>query len=239
MEKFLPSRLIRKQEKKNLRRAILFGLLSLLLILSLLYLGIPALIKLSIFLGNLRSSYLPSEQEDTIPPTAPILSPLAEATFSAEINLSGFAEPGAMVEIFVSGISQEKIVAGNDSTFSVGNLKLTEGTNEIYATATDKAGNISQPSEKIIVVLDKTPPTINILEPKNKTIFYGNQKAIEIKGEIEEGTTVTINDHLVIVGPEGKFSYPLVLSLGENKIKIVATDKAGNQTEEELTVFLE
>jgi len=239
MKKFFSSRLARKQEAKNLRRAVLFGFLSLILVLCLVFLGLPLLIKMAVFLGNIRSSYLPSEKDDTIPPPAPLLLPLPEATSSAQLNLSGFAEPGATVEIFVSGISQEKIVADNNGSFSVDNLRLTEGKNEIYALATDKAGNVSQPSEKASVFLDQTPPQLTILQPPNNTTFYGLQKRVEIKGETEEEASVIINDHLAVMEAGGKFRYSLTLLGGENKVKIVATDKAGNKTEEELTLYLE
>ena len=37
-----------------------------------------------------------------------------------------------------------------------------------------------------------------------------------------------INERLVIVGPEGNFSYDYVLKEGENVFKIKAQDKAGN-----------
>jgi len=239
MKKFFSSRLARKQEAKNIRRAVLFAFLSLILVLSLVFLGLPFLIKMAVFLGNIRSSSLPNEQEDNIPPPAPLLLPLPEATSSAQLNLSGFAEPGAIVEIFVSGISQKKIVADSNGSFSVDNLRLTEGRNEIYAIATDKAGNVSQSSEKLIVLLDQTPPELVILQPTNNATFYGMQKRIEIKGETEEDASVVINDRLAVMEAGGKFRYSLTLSEGENKVKIVATDKAGNQTEEELTLYLE
>ena len=239
MKKFLPSRLARKQKTKNLRQAVFFSLLTLLLVLAIFYFGLPTLIKLSVFLGNLRSSSVVPPSEDKIPTTPPIILPLPEATSSAKISLSGFAEPAATIEILNGGISQIKTVAESDGSFKINNLEITAGRNEIYAVATDKAGNISQPSEKIIVIFDNTPPKLEVLQPEDNATFYGFPKSIEVKGKTDEEATVTINDHLAIMEAEGKFSYSLTLVRGENKIKIVATDKAGNQIEQELTVFLE
>jgi len=238
MERRLISRLTKKEKAKNIRRTVTFGFLSLILILAILYFGLPALVKLSIFLGNIRSSSLVPETEDKIPPAIPEIFPPTEATSSSRIKLVGFAEPGSKIEIFINGVSRKTVVADSDGNFSFDNLDITEGENEIYATSTDKAGNTSQPSKKTVIILDKTPPQLNIFQPDDKTTFYG-KKTVEIKGETEEEAAVTVNGYLAIMETGGKFSYSLNLSTGENKIKIITTDKAGNQTEKELTVFLE
>lgn len=239
MKKFTISRLARRQEERNIRQAIIFGLLTIGLILAIFYFGLPALIKLSVFLGNLKSSTSPLEQEDKIPPFSPQLFPLVEATSSANISLSGLAEPGAKIEIFVGGISERKVVADAEGNFTVSDLVITEGKNEIYAIATDQAGNSSQPSEKVVVFLDKTPPKLEIFTPENNSTFWGLPKRIEIKGKTDPDASVVVNNHLAIMEAEGKFNYSLTLSSGENKIKIIATDRAGNQTEKELTLFQE
>jgi len=236
---FYRSRLFKKQEAKSLRLAIIFIILSLSLIFGVIFFGPSVLVKLSLFLANFRSSSQTPPQEDKIPPAPPQLVIPFEATSSAKINLSGFAEPGVKVEIFINGISEETLVADNDGNFRLTNLEIDSGKNEIYALATDNAGNISQPSPKMIVIFDNTPPKLEIIEPENKATFYGLSKTIEIKGETDEDAIVAINDHLATMEAGGKFRYSLTLAPGANNVKIVATDKAGNQTEKELTVFLE
>lgn len=238
MKKFV-SRLSQKREERTIRKTVIFIFLTIALILAIFYFGLPALIKLSAFLGNLKSSSQPPEKEDKIPPPPPIIFPLPEATTSAKINLSGLAEPGAKVEVFLEGISETKVVTDADGSFKISNLTISEGKNEIYALATDEAGNTSQPSEKLIVYLDTTPPKLEIFTPEDKTTFYGLPKTIEIKGQTDPDATVSVNDHLATMETEGKFSYSFTPTSGENKIKIVATDKAGNQTEKELTLTQE
>lgn len=233
------SRLVRKQEARNFRRAVFFGFLTVLLALALVFLGIPALIKMAIFIGNLRSSYTPVETKDVLPPVPPRLKPLPEATNLEQIKIEGFAEQGATVEIFLNGVFKEKIITETNGSFLASNLKLNQGRNEIYTTATDQAGNTSQKSDILIINYDNTPPEFTIKEPANNSVFSSEEKTIEIKGETEGGVTMTINDHFVIVSPEGKFSSSFTLSAGENKIKVVVTDKAGNQTEQQITVTLE
>jgi len=236
---FYTSRLIKKQRAKNLRLTIIFAFLSLFLIFALFYLGPSTLIKFSVFLGNLKSSSTIPQSEDKIPPPPPEIILPFEATSSSKINLSGFAEPGTKIEIFVEEISQKSGIADADGKFNINNLEITPGKNEIYAIATDNAGNVSQPSPKITVIFDNTPPNLEITQPEDKATFYGLSKTIEIKGETEEEVSVTVNDHLATMEAGGKFRYSLTLTQGENKVKIIATDKAGNQTEKELTVFLE
>lgn len=232
MKKF--SLLARKEEVRSIHRAILYGGLTVILALSIVFLGIPALIKMAVFLGNLRASSLPIEVKDTIPPTPPIFAPFPEATNSAQFSFSGFAEPVSTIEIFLGGISTRKILIGNEGIFNIDNLSLTEGKNEIYAIAVDEAGNKSFESEKIIIWYDNIPPELEITQPVDKTIWENNK--IEVIGKTQPETIISINDHLVIVDKEGNFKYPLSLSFGENIIRVVATDKAGNQTEKSLTL---
>lgn len=233
------SRLVRKREARSLRRAVLFGFLTVLLALALVFLGIPALIRMAIFIGNLRSSSTPIETKDVLPPVPPRLKPLAEATNKAQINIEGFAEKGATIKLTLNGIANKETVAKTDGTFLVSNIKLSQGKNEIYAIATDQDGNTSQKSAILVIDYDNTPPELIVNEPADNSVFSSEEKTIEIKGETEEGVTITINDRFVILGAEGKFDFSFTLSDGENKIKIVAVDKAGNQTEEEITVTLE
>lgn len=230
------SRLARKETARNLRQAVFFGFLTVFLALSLIFLGIPALIKMAIFLGSLRQTYTPVETQDNLPPSPPLLQPLPEATNSAQITLQGYAEPASTIEIFLNGSFLEKLIALNDGLFITSQISLGQGTNEISAKATDKAGNTSQVSNKLIVVFDNQPPLLIISQPLDQESFPFQQTTITIKGETEPGNLVAVNEHLVIISAEGQFSYPLTLKEGENKIKIVATDQAGNQTENELVV---
>ncbi len=230
------SRLWRKEKEKSLRQAVFFSFLTVGLALTLIFLGIPALIRLAVFLGEIRSSSLPIENSDTVPPSPVQLEALPEATNSAQIAVKGYTEPGATVEFFLSGSPAKKVVAEADGTFNSGSLGLTEGRNQIYATATDTAGNQSQKSEVYELYYDSTPPEIEISEPQENQEFSGGQTKVFVKGKTEAKATITINDRLVIVDASGNFSYPLTLSEGENNLKIIVTDKAGNQAEKELTV---
>ena len=152
------SRVARKEEARSLRRAFLFGILTIALLLVLIFLGIPALIKMAIFLGNIRSSSTPVKTEDLLPPAPPTLTPLPPATNSAQISLKGFAEAGTTVEVFLNGISEAKLVSEKNGAFATSKIILTTGRNEITAKAIDNAGNIGQSSGKMVVFYDSSPP---------------------------------------------------------------------------------
>jgi len=235
MKKYQTSRLRRKEEKRSLRQAIIFGFLTLLVSLGLVFLGIPIMIRVAIFLSDLRSSSQPIENQDIFPPSPPRLEPLPEATNSAQIEINGFAEQNTSIEIFVNDFSAKKVMVENDGKFKASDIKLKEGENEISLTATDKAGNVSQKS-KVNLFFDQTPPELEISEPTEETVVSGEEGKITLKGKTEEKASLTVNDHLVIVNFEGNFEYPLPLNEGENQIIVIATDKAGNQTKKEIKI---
>lgn len=230
------TRLSRKQEQKNIRQALIYILLTLTLGFALVFVGIPLLIRAAIFLGNLRGTSIIPEKSDFIPPSPPRIIAPFEATNSAQLSLKGHSEPGTSIKIFNSGFSFGEVVADNDGLFTIENLRLTPGRNEITAVAQDAAGNESQSSILVVIEYDISSPELEIIEPEDGATIGGIDNQISIKGKTEEGAKLTINGRLVIVGPEGDFSYQYSLDEGENVFTIIVQDKAGNQTEKELKV---
>lgn len=229
------SRLVRKEEARSARQALLFGLLTVILALGMVFLGIPALIRMAIFLSDIRSSSQPVESQDSFPPTPPRLKALPEATNQSQIDLEGFSEAGATIEIFIKDQSAKKVVAETDGSFIASGLPLSSGENEIYVQATDEAGNTSQKSGLITIAFDDTPPELEINQPEDGSSTQ--EKEININGKTEAEATLYINERLVILDSEGNFNYPLALAEGENLVQIVATDEAGNKTEEEIKII--
>lgn len=223
------SRLTRFEEKKAYRRLFLTVIGTIVVLLSVVFLGVPALVKFSLFIGNLRGGGETITQ-DTTPPYPPHLEAPYTATNSASIAVSGYAEPGTTLEVFLNGESLKKILLGNDGQFSLADVPLIERENKITAQAKDAAGNISQPSDPLIITFKRTPPALEINEPPEGQGFSGNQREVQITGLTETGATVTVNGRLVMVKNDGTFTYSLPLNAGENLLKIVATDMASNQT---------
>lgn len=230
------TRLIRKEEQKNIRRALIYIVLTLVLAFFLISVGIPLLIKMAIFLGNLRTSSKLPEKNDIIPPSPPRITVPFEATNSAQFSLEGYAEPGAKIMLYNSGLSFGEVIVDTEGQFKADNLKLTQGRNEITAVAQDEASNESQPSTAVIIELDTTPPALEIISPESGTTITGLDSQIEIKGKTEEKVKLSINERLVIIESEGNFNYQYSLKEGENVFKLVAQDEASNETEKELII---
>ncbi len=73
--------------------------------------------------------------------------------------------------------------------------------------------------------IDNVPPEVSI----EKINVFGS--VVIVSGKTEPGATLIINNHLVEVGKDGKFSYiQKMYQRGKNAINIIARDAAGNET---------
>jgi hypothetical protein len=229
------SLLSKREAKRNLRQAALFGLLTIFLIFAIIFWGIPALVRMAVFVGDLRGSSQPVEQDESLSLQPPTLYPLPEATNSAEIKISGISQSGLTIKVFLTGADSKDILTDDQGNFST-KEKLTLGRNEIYAVAADAKNKQSNPSDKMIVWYDNEAPSLEISQPNDGTVITEDKGKVEIIGKADSESEVLINDHLTVVDKDGNFKYTFNLSTGENKILITATDQAGNKTEKTLTV---
>lgn len=69
--------------------------------------------------------------------------------------------------------------------------------------------------------------------PDNSTV---QTDRVELTGEADPGTVISIDDEIVVVGQDRKFSVPLALEEGPNVFEITASDPDGNQATVYLTV---
>jgi hypothetical protein len=217
-----------------LRRAYFFTGLTLLLILFLIFMGIPLLIRLATFLGEIRGSFQSVESQDKTPPPPPRAYNLPKATNQSELKIEGSSEADSKVKIFLNGKSAKEVATDKNGSFTA-MLSLSGQRNEITLQAEDGAGNKSQESEKLVVLLDKEPPELEFLSGM-PTEAYCKEGEAEIHGQTEPRARVLVNDRLVILDQKGEFKYSLLLSSGENSWKIVVQDEAGNTKEEEFKV---
>ena len=59
---------------------------------------------------------------------------------------------------------------------------------------------------------------------------------VDVRGQAPEETTVTVNDDILVVGPDQSFQSTVSLNAGPNPIEIVASDMSGNEVSFTLTV---
>lgn len=231
------SRLVKQENKKMAQQtmAIIGG--TILFIILFLWLGIPSLIKLAVALGNSKAVSKFNQQEDTLAPLPPQINSLVEATSSSIINIQGYAEAGSLITLSINTVKQSESTTDNQGNFSFSDVVLQEGDNNISLTATDTAGNQSQPSVVQDVVFDDKPPELAINNPSDGAKINGLlQQLITISGSTEPNAQLMVNDRQIVVTGDGSFSAKYELQEGDNKLTFTATDRAGNQTVQEMTV---
>ncbi|MCJ7828087.1 Ig-like domain-containing protein [Patescibacteria group bacterium] len=227
------SRLNRIEESRNLRQAYLLIGLTILIIGSLIVFGLPIMIKVSTFMGELRSSGEISSNKDKVPPQTPLLDSYPQDTNERNIELSGKTEAGVVVSILVNDYPLDDIISDNEGLFTVF-VELNEGNNVIKISAQDPAGNEST-TKQVSINFDHTPPEINLTNPSQPTSSTEESKVL-IQGTTEPSTYVYLNEQRLVVNVTGAFQSQHQLTEGENTLKLVAKDKAGNETEIELKI---
>jgi hypothetical protein len=109
-------------------------------------------------------------------------------------------------------------------TFS-GSMVLSEGPNLITATAVDAAGNTN--STSVTVLLDTTPPRLEVLSPDDG--LRTRSPTVEVSGSMEPGSEVHVNGRQVALGAEpGVFCTAISLTKEVTTVTVDAVDPAGN-----------
>ncbi len=109
---------------------------------------------------------------DVTPPDAPPPPDLADAsdtggsstdnvTRLTTLTFTGLAEPRSRVVMLANGGAIGETAADAAGAYSL-DVDLAEGTWSLQVTATDLAGNMSQPSDELVVSVDTTSPSADI-----------------------------------------------------------------------------
>lgn len=225
--------LSRRDEKKRVKKTIYLGIASLLLLAFLLFFGVPILGKFADFLDVVfgkKAADNSALQAGALPP--PQLDLLPEATNSANLTVSGFAQNGE-VEIFLNG-EKTTLVKVDDGKFSYDDMKLKNGSNDVKARllAEDKQSDFSDISK---ITLDTEEPSLEITSPTPDQNFSGVNR-IQVSGNTEKDAQVYANGFLANVETDGKFEVFVPLKEGDNEIEVKAVDSAGNSTTQKVKV---
>ncbi len=216
-----------------IRQAIIFIILSVAILMGVIRFGIPWLVKLASILGDLRSNKDTTVVEDMDTMIAPTWQFLPEATNSANLVVSGYAQEKTKVIVFLNSNPLDEETLEPDNSFKV-EVKLREGDNRLWAISRNQKNQESQKSAEKIVVLDDQPPQITIDSPQDNDT--ATTKELTVNGIVDEDTHLTVNDRLVNQKSDGSFSQVIPLSEGENTITIVARDPAGNESTKTIKV---
>ncbi len=174
-----------------------------------------------------------------LPPT---LQPLPEYTNDATPEIKGTAMPGKVVELFLDGNRLGETVSDKNGQFVfTPTKKIADGKHKVTAQLRE-GKNESSLSLPVVFVVDTTPPDLVIESPEDgaKLTFNKDDELVTtVKGQSEAGVEIKVNDRLAKVDIDGGFEVEVPLKEGENTLKAVSTDKAGNSTEKEIRVTVD
>ncbi len=228
------------RELKNIKTYrktfIIYITLTLFLALFIFYFGIPLVIKILNISESFKTSATPAASNDNVPPINPKFLNIPLYTNQDSIEIQGTGEPDSNVVLIFNGKEYQMLV-NSDGIFT-SFLDLSNGVNTVYAYSTDSSNNKSQNSPEFNIVLDKEPPTIEILKPPDKSNYYGqSSQVVAIEGKTEAQSKTTINERLSYVNEQGIFKYNYSLKIGENIIIVKTIDNAGNPSEKTITLY--
>ncbi|HXT83093.1 MAG TPA: hypothetical protein VN704_02000, partial [Verrucomicrobiae bacterium] len=116
-------------------------------------------------------------------------------------------------------------------------VQLHSGQNTIQVKAEEDNKRQSDFSNTDTISYLKNPPNLSISSPQDGQGFSKNSSpSVGINGSTDPGAKITVNGAWAIVDDQGKFNYLYTLKDGDNDIKVVATDNAGNQTTKEFHI---
>lgn len=173
-------------------------------------------------------------------PKISITSPTALDLFGTNaVTVSGTVDdPGAIVT--VNGVQ----ATNSGGIFTAQGVTLREGTNLITATAINAGGGVGTAS--VSVVLDTTPPTVTIDSPSDRAVVTTPQIMVTgLVNDVVTGTvnaaqvSVTVNGVQATVGNRSFMASNVLLVPGQNIITAVAKDRAGNVSQNQVTITLQ
>ncbi len=176
------------------------------------------------------------------PPPAPaldgerVLTKSRSASVTGRVpGLAGSTSLPVVVAVRVNGVNAGLVTIVDESgEFTMDSLGLNAGENEVTATAEDSAGNLSDRSDTLTIVLDETSPSLSV-DPLPSAAAG---TTLTISGVVADNEVGDLTSLVILVGGvetvlatgQGPFSAQVSLADGNNEVVVVATDAAGNET---------
>lgn len=232
---FKRSRLERKSEEKVTKKTVSLGIITIIVFILVIIFGLPLLVKLSIFLGDIKNKKEKVVTEKVLPPLAPRLILPYDATNSATISIKGVADSKTTIELLKNDSLLEKKDVTDAGDFVFDNVSLDKGNNVFTAISINDKGVNSEISKQLKVIFDDTPPEITMINPSEDTLTVDNPD-FDIVGKSEKGVSVLINGRVAMVDDNGQFKLKLQLNSGKNDVEINVADQAGNVTKKNISI---
>src|SRR5439155_1113778 len=130
-------------------------------------------------------------------------------------------------------LGRDRATPDDAGTFAA-SLALRDGANAIGLTLLSGKDVIARSA--YTVILDRQPPTLDMIGPVDGATVDGPNVIVQGKAEI--GATVTVNGRTIVPGQDGSFSESFTPPVGPVAITVVARDRAGNETTKKSSVTL-
>ncbi|AYQ56080.1 Integrins alpha chain [Bathymodiolus thermophilus thioautotrophic gill symbiont] len=216
---------------------------------------IKAKLKAAEVTANIKYDITPNNHFDTteVIPVIEVVATDDVINFSEKDNTSitGTVKTGSTVVLSIDGSNRNASVSGATWHYALTNADITaiEGkTINIIATATDINNKISISNTKIITVdtiapaFDSSPTTINIVVNTPITTTIYDAQATNLRGgNADDGITYSIKEadtSKFLITNTGIVTYKVKQTSAHNNdtVTIIATDNAGNTTQQLVTV---
>jgi len=185
--------------------------------------------------GNLKSDETTIIVDKT-EPTLTIINPENGTNVAGSITIRFLAFDANLLRVIYSindGISLETV---GGTSFMINTTTLTDGSFNLYITAIDRAENSA--TETLTLIADNAAPTVTITSPKEETELMGTI-IIEFNASdinLDKVLLYVDNAEFNVTGTTSYSWDTTALGDGNHKIRLVATDKAGNSAETSVTV---
>jgi uncharacterized repeat protein (TIGR01451 family) len=173
---------------------------------------------------------------DTIVPPAPVIGSPADgaATSNPNVTVSGTAEAGVTVRLFLDNVSVGTTTAGGGGTWSIPLAAVAEGTHTLRAQAQDAAGNTSGFSATTTFTVDTVAPSPPVVSQPVDNAITNNPRP-PVSGTSEANALITVRIDGAVVGTtnaNGAGAWSLTLTAdvpnGTHTLRATATDAANN-----------
>ena len=231
------SRLKTNLKKQNTKTII--GIIAIIIVV--IVFGMKFLIGYSVILEKLKGAKENEENKQSVDYIAPpILNPVPQASKNSRITISGYVQSdNTEIKLYVNNSQVDKINSKPDNTFSFIDVPLTDGKNDIKAQASTADGKTSDYSQTVNVSYLNKLPALDINFPHDGQTFKKDESPIKVIGKTDSNVKVTVNDFWTIAHDDGTFNYSYTLKDGDNILKFLGQDEAGNKTEKEIKIKVE
>ncbi|MDP9908854.1 hypothetical protein J2W27_000947 [Variovorax boronicumulans] len=161
-------------------------------------------------------------------------------------EIQGSGKAGTTIKVYASGYFLGSTIVQPDGTWRfTPSADMVQGRHNITATATDLAGNVSNPTPVFGFTIDSVAPNTPTIDTVADDV--GSKQGLlpnggvtddpspTLSGKAEAGSTVTVYDGAIKLGTvvadsSGNWNYTPTspLAEGEHTFTVTATDKAGN-----------